>query len=34
VGSGTITITNPGIFGEQFGTPIINQPESGITFIR
>jgi pyruvate dehydrogenase E2 component (dihydrolipoamide acetyltransferase) len=30
VGSGTITITNPGIFGEQFGTPIINQPESAI----
>jgi 2-oxoglutarate dehydrogenase E2 component (dihydrolipoamide succinyltransferase) len=30
VSSGTFTITNPGIFGEQFGTPIINQPESGI----
>ncbi|HZD76913.1 MAG TPA: 2-oxoglutarate dehydrogenase, E2 component, dihydrolipoamide succinyltransferase [Acidobacteriaceae bacterium] len=30
VGSGTITITNPGIFGEQFGMPIINQPESAI----
>jgi 2-oxoglutarate dehydrogenase E2 component (dihydrolipoamide succinyltransferase) len=30
VGSGTITITNPGIFGELFGTPIINQPESAI----
>jgi 2-oxoglutarate dehydrogenase E2 component (dihydrolipoamide succinyltransferase) len=30
VGAGTFTITNPGIFGEQFGTPIINQPESGI----
>jgi pyruvate dehydrogenase E2 component (dihydrolipoyllysine-residue acetyltransferase) len=30
VGSGTVTITNPGIFGEQFGTPIINQPESAI----
>jgi 2-oxoglutarate dehydrogenase E2 component (dihydrolipoamide succinyltransferase) len=30
VGSGTFTITNPGIFGEQFGTPIINQPESAI----
>ena len=30
VGSGTITITNPGIFGEQFGTPIINQPQSAI----
>ena len=30
VASGTFTITNPGIFGEQFGTPIINQPESAI----
>jgi pyruvate dehydrogenase E2 component (dihydrolipoamide acetyltransferase) len=30
VESGTFTITNPGIFGEQFGTPIINQPESAI----
>ncbi len=30
VGSGTFTITNPGIFGERFGTPIINQPESAI----
>ena len=30
VGAGTFTITNPGIFGEQFGTPIINQPESAI----
>ena len=29
-GPGTFTITNPGIFGEQFGTPIINQPESAI----
>ena len=29
-GSGTFTITNPGIFGEQFGTPVINQPESAI----
>ena len=28
VASGTFTITNPGIFGEQFGTPVINQPES------
>ncbi len=27
---GTFTITNPGIFGEQFGTPVINQPESAI----
>jgi pyruvate dehydrogenase E2 component (dihydrolipoamide acetyltransferase) len=30
VSQGTFTITNPGIFGEQFGTPIINQPESAI----
>jgi pyruvate dehydrogenase E2 component (dihydrolipoamide acetyltransferase) len=30
VGSGTFTITNPGIFGEQFGTPVINQPETAI----
>jgi pyruvate dehydrogenase E2 component (dihydrolipoamide acetyltransferase) len=30
VASGTFTITNPGIFGEQFGMPIINQPESAI----
>jgi pyruvate dehydrogenase E2 component (dihydrolipoamide acetyltransferase) len=30
VGYGTFTITNPGIFGEQFGTPVINQPESAI----
>jgi pyruvate dehydrogenase E2 component (dihydrolipoamide acetyltransferase) len=30
VASGTFTITNPGIFGEQFGTPVINQPESAI----
>ena len=30
VGSGTFTITNPGIFGEQFGTPVINQPEAAI----
>lgn len=29
-GSGTFTITNPGIFGELFGTPVINQPESAI----
>jgi pyruvate dehydrogenase E2 component (dihydrolipoamide acetyltransferase) len=28
--SGTFTITNPGIFGEQFGTPVINLPESAI----
>ena len=30
VASSTFTITNPGIFGEQFGTPVINQPESAI----
>ena len=30
VSGGTFTITNPGIFGEQFGTPVINQPESAI----
>ena len=30
VAGGTFTITNPGIFGEQFGMPIINQPESAI----
>jgi 2-oxoglutarate dehydrogenase E2 component (dihydrolipoamide succinyltransferase) len=29
-GPGTFTITNPGIFGEQFGTPVINMPESAI----
>ena len=27
---GTFTITNSGIFGEQFGTPVINQPETAI----
>lgn len=30
VTGGTFTITNPGIFGEQFGLPIINQPETAI----
>ncbi len=30
VTEGTFTITNPGLFGEQFGTPIINQPETAI----
>jgi pyruvate dehydrogenase E2 component (dihydrolipoamide acetyltransferase) len=30
VASGTFTITNPGIFGPQFGTPIINQPQVAI----
>jgi len=30
VTGGTITITNPGIFGPQFGTPIILQPQLAI----
>ncbi|WP_263411097.1 2-oxoglutarate dehydrogenase, E2 component, dihydrolipoamide succinyltransferase [Terriglobus tenax] len=30
ISGGTFTITNPGMFGEQFGTPIINQPQSAI----
>ncbi|HYV84699.1 MAG TPA: 2-oxoglutarate dehydrogenase, E2 component, dihydrolipoamide succinyltransferase [Patescibacteria group bacterium] len=30
VQGGTFTITNPGIFGALFGTPIINQPQVGI----
>ena len=30
VQGGTITITNPGIFGPQFGTPIILQPQVAI----
>ena len=30
VAGGTVTITNPGIFGPQFGTPIINQPQVAI----
>jgi 2-oxoglutarate dehydrogenase E2 component (dihydrolipoamide succinyltransferase) len=30
VQGGTFTITNPGIFGSLFGTPIINQPQVGI----
>ncbi len=30
VGTSTFTITNAGIFGEQFGTPVINMPESAI----
>lgn len=30
VGVSTFTLTNSGIFGEQFGTPIINVPESAI----
>lgn len=27
---GTFTITNPGVFGSLFGTPILNQPQVGI----
>lgn len=30
VQGGTFTITNPGIFGPQFGNPIINQPQVAI----
>jgi 2-oxoglutarate dehydrogenase E2 component (dihydrolipoamide succinyltransferase) len=30
VGGGTFTITNPGVFGGLFGTPIINQPQLAI----
>jgi len=30
VSGGTFTITNPGIFGSLFGTPIINQPQVAI----
>ena len=30
VTSGTFTITNPGVFGGLFGTPIINQPQVAI----
>jgi 2-oxoglutarate dehydrogenase E2 component (dihydrolipoamide succinyltransferase) len=30
VQEGTFTITNPGIYGGLFGTPIINQPQVGI----
>ncbi len=33
VAGGTFTLTNSGIFGEEFGTPILNQPESGILAI-
>ena len=29
----TFTLTNSGIFGEEFGTPLINQPESAILAI-
>jgi pyruvate dehydrogenase E2 component (dihydrolipoamide acetyltransferase) len=30
VQDGTFTITNPGVFGSQYGTPIINQPQVAI----
>lgn len=30
VQEGTFTITNPGVYGGLFGTPIINQPQVGI----
>jgi 2-oxoglutarate dehydrogenase E2 component (dihydrolipoamide succinyltransferase) len=30
VSGGTFTITNPGVFGAQFGMPIINQPQVAI----
>jgi pyruvate dehydrogenase E2 component (dihydrolipoamide acetyltransferase) len=30
ISGGTFTLTNSGIFGEQFGMPIINQPQSAI----
>src|ERR1700677_5132518 len=30
ISGGTFTLTNSGIFGEQFGTPIIAQPQSAI----
>ncbi len=30
VGTSTFTLTNAGIYGEQFGTPVINMPESAI----
>ncbi|MDP7038214.1 MAG: dihydrolipoamide acetyltransferase family protein [Myxococcota bacterium] len=30
VQQGTFTITNPGVFGSMFGTPVINQPQVGI----
>ena len=33
VGGSTFTLTNSGVFGEEFGTPIINQPESAILAI-
>ena len=33
VAGNTFTLTNPGIFGEEFGLPIINQPDSAIMAI-
>ncbi|HEX3526784.1 MAG TPA: 2-oxo acid dehydrogenase subunit E2, partial [Thermoanaerobaculia bacterium] len=27
---GTFTVTNPGVFGSLFGTPVINQPQVAI----
>ena len=30
VQNGTFTITNPGVFGSMFGTPVINQPQVAI----
>jgi 2-oxoglutarate dehydrogenase E2 component (dihydrolipoamide succinyltransferase) len=33
VAEGTFTLTNSGVFGGEFGTPIINQPESAILAI-
>jgi len=33
VSGNTFTLTNSGIFGEEFGTPIINQPDSAILAI-
>jgi 2-oxoglutarate dehydrogenase E2 component (dihydrolipoamide succinyltransferase) len=33
VGGSTFTLTNSGVFGGEFGTPIINQPESAILAI-
>lgn len=32
-GGSTFTLTNSGLFGEEFGTPVINQPESAILAI-
>jgi 2-oxoglutarate dehydrogenase E2 component (dihydrolipoamide succinyltransferase) len=33
VQGGTFTLTNSGVFGGEFGTPILNQPESAILAI-